>query len=292
MNRWLNDAERNGIAERYAEHIIYRLLRPIALCWMQRYKVPWHPAELLYACVYIIDEMATLPPDERRHYSRELCWSEMMEFMQLAHSTDEEVKRAELMVAITAGCVAELLLRSKDIQWLMIGNELLIQSESRLEHEHSTLLHERIKAVLLDSQQEELSRWMHDYLRSDACLSDEMNELLEDLRTRNATSSATQHVQDAADEDDDAADDTFTLRQTVILMQELLNISLDAGDNNIAKLSRFIHRVTGRKTESIRSAINKLKTNKKTPQKELKQIAAAISQFNPQLAKDILARSD
>ena len=88
-------------------------------------------------------------------------------------------------------------------------------------------------------------------------------------------------------EEEEESPDRLSDRQVVLLFSSLLGITLNAQDNNITDLSRMISAATGRKQDSVRTAIYRLKKEKTVSIKDLKKITALIEPFNPTLAKQI-----
>ena len=277
----LNTKQKRLIKEEYRTHWFYVHFATAAKEMERRLdQLRLSPEELFVESVMQLDSFLQDPEAYIEVVARSL-WDEY--YCQLREESPAQTARHELELGASELCYIVNYLLCSLTGKPMTASAAAYLTESLMYHPDAfDEVTQCFQPKLWTSKQDTFLSALQQYAEAGERMSDAITKRLEDCMSAD--------VYEAADVD--AANDTFTLRQTVILMQELLNISLDAGDNNIAKLSRFIHRVTGRKTESIRSAINKLKASKKTPQKELKQIAAAISQFNPQLAKDILARSD
>lgn len=161
---------------------------------------------------------------------------------------------------------------------------------SLMEHpEHFEAIGQCFQPRLWTAHQERFVAALQQYVEGEERLSHEIAHLLRECME--GTPSPRQELP-TTDSDADNDDERFTLRQTVMLIQELLNISLAAEDTNLSELSRFIHRLTGHKVESIRTAINKLNKLEQTPQSDLKAITKAIEVFNPDLARDIRGRDE
>ena len=129
------------------------------------------------------------------------------------------------------------------------------------------------------------------YANGQERLSASLLELMEEAEQQTAAAAqGSKTVSTAMEEEGD--EERFTLRQTIILCQELLNIPLDSEYTNLSQLARFIHRLTGYKMQSVRTAINKLKVLDQLPQKDLVDISKVIEEFNCDLAKEIRARYD
>ena len=90
----------------------------------------------------------------------------------------------------------------------------------------------------------------------------------------------------------ESSGDIYSNRQVVILFQELLNISLSSEDTNITELARYIHKVTGRNIETIRTYIKRLNKVDEYPNKDINRITKDLEQISPELAKAIRARFD
>lgn len=94
------------------------------------------------------------------------------------------------------------------------------------------------------------------------------------------------------DEKSQSEGEIYSNRQVVILFQELLNISLSAEDTNIKELARYIHKVTGRNVETIRTNIKRLNKAYDVSNIDINRITKDLEQFSPELAKAIRARYD
>lgn len=292
--RRLTTRQRLQIKEHYLQHWFYsHIAAPAKMleCRLNRLRIS--PEELFVECMTQLDRFLDDPEQYAETWSG-MLWEEY--FCQLREMDPQPVPEEELTMG-TAGLVYLLnylfcSLADRPVA-TQVGTDLTVSLMSHMQ------LFDAMDALfrpkLWTRHQGRFLAMLQQYAGAKERLSTTLARQLEEWARTPAPApadGAEGAAAPAAHTYDEHPGNRFTQRQTVMLVQELLNISLDTQDTNVSELSRFIHRLTGYDMGSIRSAIHKLRQQEHTPPRDLRTITEAIEPFNAKLARDIRERNE
>lgn len=184
MELWSSVGKEAWSAEEYAGLPVYRYISVPTMKWCHRHRLQLRAVEVFYLTFYMIDELVGMEHMERKHYCREALWDEVIDMLGFRPAgTSEEEEAQRMSVALVAAAIVHCLLLCCDkIPWLQTGNALLEVLTSHLTETQSTELHKYFITSMTNRQEKEVADWMEEYLRSDRCLSDEINDRLTDMQ--------------------------------------------------------------------------------------------------------------
>lgn len=135
-----------------------------------------HPADLFYHAFVTIDLIRSKEPKERSHYCAYELWDDLyFEFLEVDDSKDD-VNRAVALVMIYA---SDLFVCSDCPHGVVPAGILTYQVDR-----HVVGLGDKLELLFnrhLDHYQDELKTFMHDYLSSDRMISEEIEQLIDEV---------------------------------------------------------------------------------------------------------------
>ena len=282
----LSSKQKQHLREHYWDHWLYAHFASAAKEMERRLDLlRISPEELFVECVMQLDRFLQAPETYVESVAGPL-WDDY--YCQLREESPSQTTRRELELGASELCYAMNYLFCAMDNKLMSASAMSCLTLSLMSHADSFDEVTRcFQPKLWTANQDSFAQALQRYVEEGAPMSHTIARQLEEWATSPAPI-----LKEGQEDEADHDNDLFTIRQTIILIQELLNISLSAQDTNIKELSRFIHRLTGKQPESIRSAINKLAKQPQTPSKDLNLIASQIEIFNPGLARAIRSRND
>ena len=294
MMERLTTIQKRKIKERYLTHWLYSHIAAPAKemeCRLDVLRIS--PEELFVECVKQLDSFL----DHSGAYGEieaPSLWNDY--FCQFREESSKQITAEELELGATELTYVMNYLLCALTDRMMATQAMMKLTQSLMAHSDAF---EAVKACfqskLWTSHANLFIAKLGQYANGQERLSASLLELIKEAEEQVAqqTAAAAQGSKMASTAMEEEGDEErFTLRQTIILCQELLNIPLDSEYTNLSKLARFIHRLTGYKMQSVRTAINKLKGLDQLPQKDLVDVSKAIEEFDCVLAKEIRARHD
>lgn len=290
----LTTIQRRKIKEHYLTHWLYSHIAAPAKemeCRLELLRIS--PEELFVECVSQLDSFLDHPGAYGEIEAPSL-WNDY--FCQLREESTQRITVKELELGATELTYVMNYLLCALTHRMMATQAMLKLTQSLMAHADAFAAVEAcFQPKLWTSHANQFVAKLGQYANGQERLSASLLELIEKaeqqvVQQAAAAAQAPKTALEATEEEEDG--ERFTLRQTIILCQELLNIPLDTNYTNLSGLARFIHRLTGHKMQSVRTAINKLNALDNPPQKDVVEISKAIEVFNSDLAKEIRARHD
>ena len=278
----LNALQKSKLKEFYRDNWLYRLIMvPAKEIEQKLSRVRLSPEEVFLECLTQLDKALDNP--EAFKIEARMIWDDY--YCEFRDNSPSDSPESELGMAATEICfVISFILYSIEssltiktimpkIMKRMIEHQDVYDKIERcynktLQFPETNLCIKELQSYVTDGKQlshtilEQIKEWSEDPLKSGE------DELIE------------------------TGGDEYSVRQLVILFQELLNISTGAEDINISELARYIHNITGRRIETIRTMIKRLNKIEKYPCKDINRITKDLEQFRPELARAIRARHD
>ena len=278
----LNTLQKSKLKEFYRDNWLYRLIMvPAKEIEQKLSRVRLSPEEVFLECLTQLDKALDNP--EAFRIEARMIWDDY--YCEFRDDSPSDSPESELGMAATEICfVISFILYSIEssltiktimpkIMKRMIEHQDVYDKIERcynktLQFPETNLCIKELQSYVTDGKQlshtilEQIKEWSEDPLKSGE------DELIE------------------------TGGDEYSVRQLVILFQELLNISTGAEDINISELARYIHNITGRRIETIRTMIKRLNKIEKYPCKDINRITKDLEQFRPELARAIRARHD
>ena len=278
----LNALQKSKLKEFYRDNWLYRLIMvPAKEIEQKLSRVRLSPEEVFLECLTQLDKALDNP--EAFKIEARMIWDDY--YCEFRDNSPSDSPESELGMAATEICfVISFILYSIEssltiktimpkIMKRMIEHQDVYDKIERcynktLQFPETNLCIKELQSYVTDGKQlshtilEQIKEWSEDPLKSGE------DELIE------------------------TGGDEYSVRQLVILFQELLNISTGAEDINISELARYIHNITGRRIETIRTMIKRLNKIEKYPCKDINRITKDLEQFRPELARAIRASHD
>ena len=294
MMERLTTIQKRKIKERYLTHWLYSHIAAPAKemeCRLEMLRIS--PEELFVECVSQLDSFLDHPGAYGEIEAPSL-WNDY--FCQLREESTQRITVKELELGATELTYVMNYLLCAMTHRMIATQAMLKLTQSLMAHADAfTAVEACFQPKIWTSHANQFVAKLGQYAEGQERLSASLLGLMEEANqqaTQQAMAAAQSPKMTSTAMEEEEEGERFTLRQTIILCQELLNIPLDTEYTNLSQLARFIHRLTGYKMQSVRTAINKLKGLDQLPQKDLVDISKVIEEFNCDLAKEIRARHD
>lgn len=279
MEHRLRRHEKEALRKRYKGNAVYKAFA--APC--KRYEAQvagfrLSPEELFWECMTMLDDIKEDPGEAR--FGLQAFWSDKVaDYTELGNGVRREhIEQAANMVTLSVVlCLSTLDLSTYNTLSLMLAGQLEWDSPAMVEmREHLTSNIYRLGEDVFGSAVEA-------YMDSDEFVSDDIEELLADLP---------QMVVEVADDGNQPTKpaDQLTVRQLIILFEQLLNVSLDASGTNITALATLIEKVSGYKANGIRTTINDLAKrgyDSAPVRNDIERLAVLVEKVKPDLAAQL-----
>ena len=164
-----------AVEDKYGNHIVYRAFRaPCLSIGRETRTFSLHPSDLFYQCFYTLDELKSKTANEGKGYCTYELYNELEDYIyrKVSDTDDEEVR---LAVCTILQAVAEFLIHS--------GSEfytLAALVKEKMPEETSLKLNNLFRQGFRCVNEEEATRFMADYMKSDECLTEEIQALLDE----------------------------------------------------------------------------------------------------------------
>lgn len=163
-----------SIEDKYGKHIVYRAFRsPCLTIGNEARNFALHPSDLFYQSIYTIDLMKEMSIDERKGYCHYQLWEDLnAHFVEKMENADKEDIRMGISLVMQA--VAEWMIRlgSEHLQLVMLLKEQMDESVS-------FRLNDAFRHGFRCVKEEEFTKFISAYMKSDEWISDEIHMLLE-----------------------------------------------------------------------------------------------------------------
>lgn len=278
----LNALQKSKLKEFYRDNWLYRLIMvPAKEIEQKLSRVRLSPEEVFLECLTQLDKALDNP--EAFKIEAKMIWDDY--YCEFRDNSPSDSPECELGMAATEICfVISFILYSIESS-LTIKTIMPKIMKKMIEHQDVYDKIERCYNKTLQFPETNLCiKELQSYVTDGKQLS---HTILEQIKEWSEDS-----LKSGEDELIETEGDEYSVRQLVILFQELLNISTGAEDINISELARYIHNITGRRIETIRTMIKRLNKIEKYPCKDINRITKDLEQFRPELARAIRARHD
>lgn len=278
----LNALQKSKLKEFYRDNWLYRLIMvPAKEIEQKLSRVRLSPEEVFLECLTQLDKALDNP--EAFKIEAKMIWDDY--YCEFRDNSPSDSPESELGMAATEICfVISFILYSIESS-LTIKTIMPKIMKKMIEHQDVYDKIERCYNKTLQFPETNLCiKELQSYVTDGKQLS---HTILEQIKEWSEDS-----LKSGEDELIETEGDEYSVRQLVILFQELLNISTGAEDINISELARYIHNITGRRIETIRTMIKRLNKIEKYPCKDINRITKDLEQFRPELARAIRARHD
>lgn len=167
--------ECEAVEDDYGNHIVYRAFRaPCLSLGRETRTFSIHPSDLFYQCFYTLDELKSKTASEGKGYCAYELFNELENYVnrKVSDVDEEEVK---LAVCAILQAVAEFLVHS--------GREFYTLAElvkEKIPGEISLKLDNLFRQGFRCVNEEEATRFMVAYMKSNQCLSEEIHALLDE----------------------------------------------------------------------------------------------------------------
>ena len=164
-----------AVEDKYGDHIVYRAFRaPCLSIGRETRTFSIHPSDLFYQCFYTVDKLRSKTANEGKGYCTYELYNELEDYIyqKVSDADDEEVS---LAVCTILQAVAEFLIHS--------GSEfytLAALVKEKMPEETSLKLNNLFRQGFRCVNEEEATRFMADYMKSDECLTEEIQALLDE----------------------------------------------------------------------------------------------------------------
>ena len=161
--------------DKFGNHIVYRAFRaPCLSIGRETRTFSLHPSDLFYQCFYTVDELKSKTDSEGKGYCTYELYNELEDYIyrKVSDADDEEVSLAACTIL---QAVAEFLIHS--------GSEFYTLAElvkEKIPGDISLKLNNLFRQGFRCVDEEEATRFMADYMKSDECLSEEIHALLDE----------------------------------------------------------------------------------------------------------------
>ena len=162
-----------AVEDKYGNHIVYRSFRaPCLSLGREARTFSIHPSDLFYQCFYTIDELKSKSANEGEGYCMYELYNELEDYVyRKVQGADEEEVRLAVCAMLQA--IAEFLIHSGN---LLMAEQLKEQMPGEISLKLNHLFRQGFRCV----DQEEATRFMTGYMKSDQCLSEEIHALLDE----------------------------------------------------------------------------------------------------------------
>ena len=201
------------------------------------------PEEVFWEISTILDKIKEQQEDAL-HYIRNIWNNVYVEYRDMSNDDDAE-EGIRIFTSLTVFALQVCLVQIDAVLY----HQMVFNIASQLDQHNQPT--KDIEASVLNNitriGQEEFNRAVSDYMESeDEWLSDEIEEVLKSV-THVETITVVEEKGDGVEQ--------LTIRQLIILFEELFKVSLTSSETNISALARLIEKVSGYKQSSIRTSI-------------------------------------
>ena len=278
----LNSLQKSKLKTLYREYWLYRMIVvPSKEIEQILSRVRLSPEEVFLECLTQL-EKALDNPDAYKMEAR-MLWDDY--YCEFRDSSPSDTTVGELGLAATEICFVMSFIFNSIETRLTVKTIMPKIVKKMIEHEELyDKVEQSFKKTLPFPETDRCIQELQTYVAEGKKLSQTILDQLEDWGEGKIKSGEIEFIESSGD--------IYSNRQVVILFQELLNISLSSEDTNITELARYIHKVTGRNIETIRTYIKRLNKVDEYPNKDINRITKDLEQISPELAKAIRARFD
>lgn len=276
MKELLDLQEKQLIKEQYKGHTLYKLIN--LSCKRFEVEMPhlkFSPEEVFLGVILQLEEMRDTPDDALSCIHK--LWDELV---CKYREREGEIPESEVHLAVfTVLCFLYICLNSQDdVETIIWAGELA----TVITEHYGTEVQKRLDIIMSDIYQqdngeEELAKWVSDYLDDTNCLS----EKIETILSGKDAESVSDNVQSSF---------LLDLNQCIILYSYLLDEGIACLDTNDSRLADFIGSVTPYTPGSVRTCIGRIKKKKKYSGKivnDALKVASILKPLKPKLAQDI-----
>lgn len=276
----LNSLQKSKLKALYREYWLYRMIVvPSKEIEQKLSRVRLSPEELFLECLTQLDKALDNPEAYKR--GARMLWDDY--FCELRDSSPSDTTEGELGLAATEICFVMSFIFNSIETRLTVKTIMPKIVKKMIEHEELyDKVEQSFKKTLPFPETDRCIQELQTYVAEGKKLSQTILDQLEDWGEGNSMS--------GENEFSESKDDLYPTWQIVILFQELLNISTNAGVINVTEFAKFIHKVTGRKTTSIRTIINRLNSSIDPPDKGIMELVNEVKKFNKAKAEEIMRR--
>lgn len=266
----------------YQDHWLFSHLYPTAKEMERKLNtLRLSPEELFVECLTQID-LYLKNPEAYLSVCRSLYDDYYCELRERGNHTTEkkEIEMASMEVCIVLSylfCLMEEEILANAV-FRYISDTLIIHEETYKEHCHSFIT----KLWEDETKHNRFIGRLKNYINTKQHLSATIENQLEEWSGGDSAAQVNEGYEKSGD--------LYPIWQLVVLFQELLNISTEASFINVSDFATFIHKVTGRKKDSIRVIINSLNKSKEPPDKGIMELVREVRKFNEAKADEILRR--
>ncbi|MCH5308341.1 MAG: hypothetical protein J1E58_00660 [Prevotella sp.] len=279
MRHRLRRHEKEEIRRRYKDNAIYKAFAaPCKKYEAQATGFRLSPEELFWECMAVLDDIKEASEDAR--FALQEFWSgRVVDYGELNGGVERErIEEAASMVTLSVVlCLSTLDLSTYNTLSMVLAGQLNWDSPAMVE------MREHLTSNIYRLGEDVFSSAVEAYMDSDEYVSDDIEELLDELPLTQV---------EVADDDEQPAKsaDQLTVRQLIILFEQLLNVSLDSSFTNISALATLIEKVSGYKASSIRTTINDLARrgyDSAPVRSDIERLATLVKKVKPQLSEQL-----
>ena len=176
------ESEIQEVGYKYQENLLYQSLRPIALKISPLTQVSLSPEELFYHTLFSLDDLKG-----NQSFNCDMLWDELYDYLSQRCNAEEEIENMASSVVMSVAYALSVL------DPLKYYSEITALIYS-LKGTKAVEMSQRLRVLENEDKNQDLKQWLSEYMNKDSYLSEEIEDLVNQIRKRKVEEEQTQKI--------------------------------------------------------------------------------------------------